>query len=522
MNAMLQQYSTRREPRDLSSRFKAGLMAPVMAVPIEPGEGGTVSQTVTFELDPVAGRIITPIFAEVISVFVPVTAIEKLLAPASLTADIPEVVKQKYLTGAVMYALEAETEISQRLGVIPQKIAGVKQVCSISRLAYIAACNMLRQRRYAYATKILANSTAIERAILTETVLDRFNGVLDPADQQNGTVKLDIGTMNLPVRGMGYSSAYTASHNFANVADFKDTANPTAHTARVNSYAAAAANPLFEVDASNNPQIFAIFNGAATGVSLTDFYKAENHDKMIRAFENIVKENPLEGEEAVMRFVHGFTMEEGKFPIVVAERRVAFGMDIRQAMDNAGLQQDAMMSKAMQQLSFTAIVPRTEIGGVLITIASVKPDETIKDQPHPILSKPWQKRNNVDDQTKLEPIPVLMRELDSEVATGSETTVAFYTGLNELKRNYANYGFTKNTNPVSVEDKTAIWQVKLPASVTPENVVMPVIDQYPFLDQNAEICRCRIQSLAAISTPTIFGPTPVEEVDVVASANLLT
>lgn len=504
--------STRREMRDLTSRFKAGLLAPVLAQPFEPGEGGTVSQTVTFELDPVAGRIITPMFAEVISVFVPVTAIERLLAPLSETADIPEVVKQKYLSGVTMYGLEAETEISRRLGVVPQKIANVQQVCTISRLAYNTAVNFLRKRRYAYAVEILHASTAIERAILSETILDRFNAVLDPADQANGRVALDIGTMSMPLRWTDRGAA----HNQAGGA-----LNGT-HNTIVDPVANTVDNGGTNGRWSDPSRIYTLFDGQATGVSLVDFYKAENHDKMIRMFQQIVKDNPLDGEEAVMRFVHGFTMEPGRHPMVVFERKVAFGLDIRQATDTAGVQSDSLMSKGLQQISFTAVVPRSEIGGILVTIASVKPDETVKDQPHPILSKPWVVQNRIDDETKLDPVPALMRDVDSEVATGSETTVAFYTGLNEFKRMYSNYGFTRNTNPVSVEDKTAIWQVKIPASVTPGNVVYPVIDQYPFLDQNAEICRCRIQSLAAVATPTVFGPTPVEEIDVVAAEGLLT
>ena len=165
----------------------------------------------------------------------------------------------------------------------------------------------------------------------------------------------------------------------------------------------------------------------------------------------------------------------------------------------------------MQQIAFAAVVPPTEIGGILVTMASVKPDETLASQPHPILSKPWAATNHVDDETALDPVGVLMREVDADVPTGNETSIAFYTGLHQTYRHYVNYGMTRNTNPVDLEAKTAIWQVKIPASVTPENVVYPVIDQYPFIDQLAEICRCRIQSNAAVATPRVFGPTPVEE-----------
>lgn len=517
MNGMNAQ--TRREGRDLMSRFKAGLLAPTLAQPFLPGEGGTVSFGATYTLDPVAGQVVTPMFAEFDLVFVPVTAIEHLLAPTSETADIPEVVRQKYLTGADLYGLENETEISKRLGVVPQKIANVQKVCTISRLAYIAACNYMRKKRYAYALEIVHSSTAIERAILSQTVLDRLKGVLDPAEQANGRVALDIGTMNLPLQGIGYTGTVGAATSLPGVRKPDGTTETfTGHTpipAGVNVKVSGAG-------ATARPDLSVIFNGQATGISLVDLWKAENHDKMIRVFAQVVKDNPQDGEEAVMRMVHGMTMEPGRHCQTVFSQKVAFGLDVNGATDGTSLLQDVIMSKAVQRIGGTVIIPRSELGGVLIGIASVKPDETIYMQPHPILSKPWAIRNNVDDETKLDPVPVLMREVDAEVLTANETTTAFYTGLNELERNYINYGMTRNTNPVDLEDKTAIWQVKIPASVTPENVVYPVIDQYPFIDQLAEICRFRMQWQSAIMTPTQFGPTPVEEVDIVVAEGLLT
>lgn len=515
--------STRREVRDLTSRFKAGLLVPMMAQAFLPGEGGTVSQTVTYELDPVAGRVITPMFAEMIMVNVPVTAIEHLLDPSSDTADIPEVVKQKYLTGAALYDLEGETEISKRLGVVPQKIGGTQQVCKIARLAYIAACNMLRRRRYAYAVEILHSSTAIERAILSETVLDRLRGVLDPAEMVNGQVNLNIGTVNLPVKGVLFRNTPGQPTG----STFRDGDGTTISTTGSdglvrNTSGADIAVKSKGTGATSTADLTALFNGQTTGISMVDFYKAQNHDRIVREMRDMIKANPLDGEEQVLRAVYGMTMEPGRHPYVMFEKKVAFGLDVRAATDGVALLDDTMMSKGMTAISGTAVVPRSEIGSIVVTLASLKPDETIVNQPHPILSKPWGAVNHVDEETRLDPVGVMMREVDSEIVTGAETTIGFYTGLNELARFYVNYGMTRNTNPADIEGKTAIWQVKIPASVTPENVVYPVIDQYPFVDQNAEVCRARIQSVAAVATPIQFGPTPVEEVEIVGDELLLT
>ncbi|RWR47183.1 hypothetical protein EOW66_17320, partial [Sinirhodobacter huangdaonensis] len=70
--------NVRREARTLVGRFRGGVLAPVMAVAVRGNEGGFVSQKVTFELDPIAGRMITPIYGELTSVFVPVQAMDAI------------------------------------------------------------------------------------------------------------------------------------------------------------------------------------------------------------------------------------------------------------------------------------------------------------------------------------------------------------------------------------------------------------------------------------------------------------
>ena len=153
-------------------------------------------------------------------------------------------------------------------------------------------------------------------------------------------------------------------------------------------------------------------------------------------------------------------------------------------------------------MRFTVPVPKTELGGIVITFATLKPDETISSQPHPILSEPWGAINYAADQFKIDPVPVTIRELDADCAQSDEGTVAFYTGNNELKRNYVNYGFTRNLDLDDVANKTALWQYEIPASVTPEGVLYPEsLEHYPFADQQAEVCTYVINSSCTISTP---------------------
>ena len=132
--------------------------------------------------------MITPISAELIAVYVPVQAIDALANPEEAYSGNTEVVRDKLLSGTPLFDLEDEGEISKRLGVVPRSIAGVKKVNSVARLAHNAAVNYLRQRKYVKATQLLAANLGVTPALISETVLDRLNGVLDPEgpDQRRG------------------------------------------------------------------------------------------------------------------------------------------------------------------------------------------------------------------------------------------------------------------------------------------------------------------------------------------------
>lgn len=520
----MQRNNTRRESRHIAGRFRGGKLAPVLATPFLGGEGGVLSQTITMELDPVAGRLITPVIAQLFSVFVPVQAMDAERDRDNDLAGLTEVIRNKLLTGNPLFALENEHEVSKRLGVVPASIGGAKQVSVGIRLAHSAAVNYLRKRLYTYASLVPATTTTITPALLSSTILQRMNGALDPDDHINGSVQLEIPNINLPVSGIGIenpSAGITISNN--HVVRTYD-GNPATYPKAIGGQRQETIVRLNSDATATNarPDVYAILNGvAAGGVSLTDFYNAQKIDELTRQMRQIADSNPIDGEDMVLRWAHGLSVDPGRHPFILHESERVFGQVYREATDGTGLMDETSLSKNAVQISFTVPVPRTELGGIVITFASVKPDETIAAQPHPILSAPWTLINQVSDELKLDPVPVTMRELNAAVATGSETTVAFYTGHNELKKAYVNYGFNRQVDPATVESKTAIWQLDLPASVTPENIVYPAdISHYPFLDQLAEVCTYQIQSEAVVKTPMFFGPSPVETLDIIDDKDL--
>ena len=82
-----------------------------------------------------------------------------------------------------------------------------------------------------------------------------------------------------------------------------------------------------------------------------------------------------------------------------------------------------------------------------------------------------------------------------------------YTGYNALKRTYRTYGFNRFVNPDQVENKSQIWQLEIPVSVTPEIILYPAyLDHYPFANGGTqadpqEVCTYRCGHTLAVRTP---------------------
>lgn len=507
--------NTFREMRNLAGFFRGGKLAPVMLVGFEAGESGLLSQTATLELSPVAGRLITPITCELYAVFVPVQASLRLKAqgtPEEDTAGITEVIRQKHLDGSPIFSLVAEDEVTKRLGVMPVSIGGTKMVSEEAILAHICAVNFLRQRLYTYAALLDKSARGVTPALLSSTALDMFNAVLNPDDHINGMVSLELSSDRATVRGVNRVGALS----FASA--------PAGLSGASTGLTVAAGSNALHVDlpAAGESNVYAdLAEVEAGGFSLTQLYNAETMDRLTRSMRTIIDRNPVDGEEQVVRWAHGLSVDDDQNPWLLAYRSAIFGQDLKVATDMAGIEAETTQSRFMQRLSITIPVPQTELGGSVVTFLVVKPDEVLKEQPHPLYSRPRVLFNRMAEELQNDPVPVTAREVQAGVPQASESSVVFYTGFNELRRAYINYGWNRHVDPALVDVKNQLWQYEIPASVTPENIVYPDdIPHYPFLDQEAEIARYMIASTLVGSTPMFFGPSPVETVSVIEDADL--
>lgn len=495
--------SRRMERTHLGGRFKAGLLAPVQATKLIGSESALLSVAAHFNLDPIPGEILSPIYGEVVSVFVPLQAIHALANPTHDYPGSADVVREALAAGNSLTALEEEGVISKRLGINPKSVSGTKMVDGSARLAYIAAVNFLRQRKYVNATLLSNTETAISAAVLSQTVLDKLNGVLDPEDRINGAVKFS-GTINIDGVGL-VAPAGEAVTGLTTVA-YHD-GNPGA----VDGFRSNLTDIFIEKQVGlDRPNVTADLGSTGSTISLSDFYNAEKMDRLTREMRAFVDKYPQHGEEIVTKWALGLSLDISKQPVVLYERRVALNSSVMAASDGASLGE--LQTEVRGNVSFTVPVPATEFGGVVVTMMAVKPDEVIGSQPHPFFTEPFAAYNHVADELAIDPVAVSIKDLYADCATVDEDTVALYVGNNGLKRDYETYGWNRALDTTTVEAETSIWQLEVPMSVTPETVVYPSpLPQTPFADPTSEVCTYHVKAAAVVATPIIFGPTPVEE-----------
>lgn len=504
----------RRMPKANTGRMRGGKLYPVMVHAVRGGESGTLSQRFALELDPIPGRLISEMTAEMYTIFAPVQAMDAIKDPGAAYAGMTEVVREKLLGASPLFGLEAEGTISRTAKVNPKMVSNVKYVNEVVRLAYNCAVNMLRQRRYFRATLVAHSNTAILPAILAETVLDKINGVLDPDDRINGAFELQFPDLTLPVQNIYGDGTHSAAAAQSEVnPDGTMAAGVTITTASVRMKRTNTSPLTYE-------PITAMFDGSAAGasMSLQDFYNAQTMDKFARIMDQMMRDNPQYGEEMVLRWSHGLSIDAGRLPFILAERRVPINKGLKGATDTTGIEDDVLRTDAGVQISLAVPIPKTELGGVIITLVCLKPDEALASQPEPFLSEAWTADNYVADTMELDPQPVRVRDLYSDCLTADENNIVAYTGLNALKELYVDYGFSRILDLEDVEAKTAIWQLTVPLSVNPDNVNYPDYLEhgiFPFggTEMSPEdVATFTIESVQNSPTPMIVGPAPIEDI----------
>lgn len=497
--------------------FDAVKAHPLAMCRFRPDEGGTVSTSLNINLAPVSGLMRSNAYVDVVQVFVPYQSIEKMWLNAQDDAGVTEMTKRRLLAGTTL-PLGSSSEISKACNIHPRMVGGVEKVNTSVRLAYNQAVNHLRKAAYHDADEVPDTNFGIQPAVLTANILERFDGVLDPERHIDGAINL---TGDIPVRGIAAKASNIAPDD-TNVA-VDESPNAPGGAANSDTYAYgmnvnsadASDGVMIETDVNGVPQIF-VDLGGTTEITLRDMIQSQKLDGLIRQFSKMIEEDPINGEEVVERALYGLTVDFDANCQVMYRKVFELSPRHERPMDGASI--NDVSAHFELNTRFSTVVPRSELGGQLVTIAMVKPLETLEAQPDPAQTEAWELVNRVHDETELDEQLLTRADLESDVAQVDEDTSAFWVGHNSLKHNYA----TKGPNVQQthgVEQKSTMWTYAIPTSVTPENVSYPAggVNMYPFFNWSGGHAEYTIDQVAAISTPLAKGPNPIEKIQLFAA-----
>ena len=515
MNAISTAFNGRRRLRQWRNNHFGSIDA-VKAYPLSmcrfrPDEGGTVSTNLNVKLAPVSGYMRSNAYCEVVQVFVPYQAIEKIWLDAQDDAGVTEMTRRRLMAGQSV-AFESGNATSLRISSVanvhPRAIGGDAKVSQSVRYAYNAAMNHIRKNAYYDAETVDKNNYDVLPAVLTANALQRFNGVLEPERLVDGAINL---TGELPVKGAGVNAAHsTASTTLRETGGQERTATGWA------SDSAGTGGVVVEEDPDNPgyPKITVDMDGASE-ITLRDMMQSQILDGLVRRFAQMIQDDPINGEELVERALYGLSVDYDH-NCQVMYRRV-YELSPKHARPTDGASINDVSAHFELNDSFATLVPRSELGGQLVTLVSVKPMETIEEQPDPAQTEKWELVNRVHDETELDEVLLTRADLESGVAAADEDQPVFWTGHNSLKHSYTTQG-PNTALTQGVEMKSSMWTYPVPSSVTPENISYPSsgIDMYPFYNWNGGHAEYTIDQVAAISTSLAKGPNPVERIQIFA------
>lgn len=509
--------SQKRYTQESRNTARGGKLVPVMAVGLYPNEKTVLSQQIVVELEKIAGRLTTDVFCNVSVVVVPNLASDALFNADNDHPGNSEIFRQRLIDGEMIFPLEAPSVITDRMGITPRRVNGEPVVNSVARIAHNAAVNHLRISKYVDANTVGVENDEITPALVSTTALDRFNAVLDPEDRVNGSVTL---AGEIPIRGIGLAPGWPTSSEVTSARDSDKEGSQNLTGWRNNNEpgnpAPGRANFFIEEDADRPgfPNIRADF-GLTQGqsLSLADFYMAQKMDGFTRMFRDLIDQYPEHGYEQIIRMVHGMSVETGRIPYTVYNKTVPLRNGVKGGMDGPSL--DIYQTNVAGMIDYTVPVDGSEFGATVITFIEVKPEEVIAAQPHPFFSHPIRVDNVVAQELAIHPVPVHMRDLDTDVAPENEMDVAFWCGPEHFRSQYTQFGYNRGVDPETVNHKTSVWRYELPLSVSPETVIYPeYLDHYPFglngPDDAAFSYVCI--SDANVASPTVLGPDPVENI----------
>ena len=510
--------SMRRVNARCLTSLPAGKSVPLMAVGLLREDAVRSGRLrFNFEMMETAEIIMNPINVRVMAYLVPTLAFERFQgsmdilnksykgeAPMEGETPIPFI-------ETAAYGTHGANEVYKYLGIHGQS-------AQLMNTAYLEAYNLIQNFRRKNRSPKLSMRTRLQTSLAEAFWYhEQFKHIVPSFDQSglDGDVPL---SGDLPVRGIGILAAGATVEPLAGPANVRDTARGAVSVpygpASFTDEESGLVVQMSDTDSTVAiPEIYAELRAEGVTLTLANIELA----RKTQAFSQLRKRYTGHSDEWIIDLLmQGITIPEQAFkqPILVGERATIVGMAKRYATDSGNLAESAVNGATFVDLSVR--VPRVPMGGVLMVIAEITPEQLFERQADPYLAC-----SAVADfpdalRDELDPIKVMTVQNGRIDVHHSEAAATFGYAPNNYMWNVTvprvgGKFLRPVTNTEFDEDRQRLWSAEtVDPSLAEDFYLCTALHQKPFAVTTGDTFECVTIGDVFIEGNTQFG-TPLLE-----------
>lgn len=379
--------SIRRHNARAITSFPAGKSVPIFA-------GGLLREDAvrsgrlrfSFEMMETAEIVMNPINVRVMAYFVPMLALDRFQGSM-------DILNRSYKGepavdgGAVIPYIETQAFGAHGANAVYKALGFHGRADQLVNTAYLEAYNQIQNFRRANRSPKLSMRTRLQSDLAPAFWYhSQFEHVVPNFDQAavDGQVALNVVNAKLPVRTLGFQSDQGFSAAGYSIRKTGGAAEVTLATTGQRWSNPGGVKLAVKEDPANPgyPNVFAELAANGITVSLSNIELA----KRTAAFAQMRKQYTGQSDEWLIDLLmQGITIPDQAFkqPMLIGERSTIVGMSKRYATDAGNLAESAVNGATMVELSLQ--LPRIPMGGVVMVLAEVTPEQLFERQTDPFL-----------------------------------------------------------------------------------------------------------------------------------------
>lgn len=344
---------------------------------------------------------------------------------------------------------------------------------------------------------------------------EQFRHMVPDFDQAiiDGEVALNVADAMMPVKGIGFVNANATVAS----AGVRETGGgvrnyPASHISNPGDLTNSIAIQANPGGTASIPAIFAELQQNGITVSLSNIEMA----RKTQAFAELRRQYNQHDDYIINLLMDAISIPEQAFkqPMLLADKRTIFGQSKRYASDAGNLTESVV--NGMTQLDMSIQLPRVNMGGVIMIVAEITPDQLFERQEDPFLNA-----LSVDDlpqylRDTLDPEKVdVVKNSRIDVSHATPDATFAYEPLNarwniDAPRVGGTY-YRPTVNTAFDEDRQRIWSVEtLNPTLSTDFYLCTNMHTKPFVVTNRDPFEVVTQGDVYIEGNTVFGGHLVE------------